>query len=127
MENGHDLKDIRARTSKAKTPVVVEDRPRHTALENEMEQRKWRRRNNISSLHGLIREHSRLIGAIHTGRIELTKGEVLSRAYGRHREMVTALEQRNQLAEIQQQLAALNGEPASVPRLPSDLASEAQP
>jgi hypothetical protein len=70
-------------------------------------ERRWRRKNNINTLHGLIREHSRVIAAMHSGRIQLEKGEVLSRAYARHREMVTAYEQQSQLAAIQAQLEAL--------------------
>jgi hypothetical protein len=72
----------------------------------------WRRKNNINSPAGLIREHSRVIAAMHSGRIPMDKADTLSRAYGRHREMVTALEQQSQLDAIQQQLAALRGEPS---------------
>jgi hypothetical protein len=85
---------------------------RPAALKGILE-RRWRRKNNINSLAGLIREHSRVIAAMHNGRLSLDKGEVLSRAYGRHREMVTALEQQTLLADIQRQLAELRGEPSA--------------
>jgi hypothetical protein len=75
-------------------------------------ERQFQRRNNINSLPGLIREHARLIALMRTGEISLDKAEVMSRAYSRHREMVSALEQRTQLEAIQQQLAALRGEPS---------------
>ena len=76
-------------------------------LEGELQQRKWRRRNDISTLHGLIREHSRLIGAIQNGRIDLSKGEVLSRAYGRHREMVHAREEVQNLEVLAERLKTI--------------------
>jgi hypothetical protein len=75
-------------------------------------ERQFKRRNNINSLPGLIREHARHIALMRTGEMPLDRGEVLSRAYARHKEMVSALEQRTQLAAIEQQLAALRGQPS---------------
>lgn len=75
-------------------------------------ERQFQRRNNINSLPGLIREHARLIALMRSGEISLDKAEVMSRAYSRHREMVTALEQRTMLTSIQEQLAALRGQPS---------------
>ncbi|MEA3196288.1 MAG: hypothetical protein QOF32_340 [Gammaproteobacteria bacterium] len=77
----------------------------------ELIERQFQRRNNINILPGLIREHARLIQLIRNGEIPLDRGEVLSRAYGRHKEMVTALEQRTQLEAIRQQLAELRASP----------------
>jgi hypothetical protein len=70
-------------------------------------ERQFQRRNNINSLPGLIREHARLIALMRSGEISLDKAEVMSRAYSRHREMVSALEQRTQLEAIQKQLEAV--------------------
>ena len=68
-------------------------------------ERKFKRRNNINSLPGLIREHARLIALMRSNEIALDRAEVMSRAYGRHREMVTALEERTLLETMQRQLA----------------------
>jgi hypothetical protein len=75
-------------------------------------ERQFQRRNNINSLPGLIREHARLIAQTRNGEISLEKAEVLSRQYARHKEMVNALEQRTQLAAIEEQLRALRGNPS---------------
>lgn len=106
-------------TQTSNSPVVGEPSaapasPPRKALRGVLE-RRWRRKNDINSLHGLIREHSRVIAAMHSGRIPLEKGEVLSRAYARHREMVSAYEQQSQLAAIQAQLEALRSERALLP------------
>jgi hypothetical protein len=94
----------------------------------ELVERQFQRRNNINSLPGLIREHARLIQLIRNGEIPLDRGEVLSRAYGRHKEMVTALEQRTQLAAIHAQLEALRAGtgvlPIDAPSLPGDEGSQ---
>lgn len=88
-------------------------------------ERPWRRKNNINSLDGLMREHGRLIRSMHAGKISLEKGEILSRAYGRHKEIVQALQQIAQLESLHAQLAALRGEPVPLPLLtaprPADL------
>jgi hypothetical protein len=104
-------------------PSAAPASPPRKALRGVLE-RRWRRKNDINSLHGLIREHSRVIAAMHSGRIPLEKGEVLSRAYARHREMVSAYEQQSQLAAIQAQLEALRSDrgllPIDTPPLPGD-------
>ncbi len=113
--------------------VASEKRPakpaKATAVRGVLE-RRWRRKRDINSLDGLMREHARLIAAMHNNRVDLAKAEVISRAYGRHREMVTALEQREQIAALQRQLEDLKasghatlayvpeGEPGAV--LPAD-------
>ncbi|MGA2190544.1 MAG: hypothetical protein ABSH33_18645 [Steroidobacteraceae bacterium] len=80
-------------------------------------ERRFKRRNNINGLAGLIREHARLIALMRNNEIALDRGEVLSRAMARHKEMVVSLEQSEQLKDIQSQLAALRGE--STPLLPT--------
>ena len=111
MGNGRVAKTVVTREQTSNSGVVGElsaapASPPRKALRGIVE-RRWRRKNDINSLHGLIREHSRVIAAMHSGRIPLEKGEVLSRAYARHREMVSAYEQQSQLAAIQAQLEAL--------------------
>lgn len=110
LENGQDRESI-APHKPDQNSSVADDVKRPAALRGILE-RRWRRKNNINSLAGLIREHARVIAAMHSGRIPMDKADTLSRAYGRHREMVTALEQQSQLDAIQQQLAAIRGEPS---------------
>lgn len=73
-------------------------------------ERRWRRNNNRNELNGLIRDHNRLITAAHNGRLSLEKAEVLSRMYGRHREMVTAAKQMEHYAAIRQRLEEISAE-----------------
>ena len=69
-------------------------------LEGKLLARRWRRRRDISCVDGLIREHGRLIAKIENDRVSLAKAEVLSRAYGRHREMVAAKEEIDYLRDV---------------------------
>lgn len=79
-----------------------------------MEARKFQRHNNINGLDGLIREHARLIALIRNGEIALDRGEVLSRAYGRHKDMVTAREQRTELSQMLEALQRIADERRTV-------------
>ncbi len=72
--------------------------------------RRWRRKNDITTSHGLAREHARLIAAMHNGRVTLDAGDILSRAYGRQRELVATNEVKQSLADLAQQLADLRNE-----------------
>jgi hypothetical protein len=112
MENGEGVKTIVSRTDDQNSGQVGA-RGGGVLIE-----RKFQRRNNITNLPGLIREHARLIALIRNGEIPLDRGEILSRAMGRHKEMVTALEERNQLKAIVEQLRALRGD--SSPQLMID-------
>jgi hypothetical protein len=114
MENGPVGETIPSRTDDQDSTVVGESSARPSGrkpVSGALIERQFQRRNNINSLPGLIREHARLIALMRNGEIALDRAEVLSRAYGRHKEMVTALEQRTQLAAIQEQLRALRGDP----------------
>jgi hypothetical protein len=120
MENRQEGETMATRTNDQNSGVVGAPPKRSRggkvtvkAKGGELIERQFQRRNNINSLPGLIREHARLIQMIRNGEIPLDRGEVLSRAYGRHKEMVTALEQRTQLAAIQEQLKALRGDPSA--------------
>jgi len=130
LENGM-MGEAQQTPAHDQNPPVVGDLPPQRGRKvtvkvkgGELVERQFQRRNNINSLPGLIREHARLIQLIRNGDIPLDRGEVLSRAYGRHKEMVTALEQRTQLAAIQKQLEAMR-EGAGV--LPIHLDGDATP
>jgi hypothetical protein len=116
MENGEGVKTVASRTDDQNSGQVG-GRSGGVLVE-----RKFQRRNNITNLPGLIREHARLIALIRNGEIPLDRGEILSRAMGRHKEMVTALEERNQLKAIVEQLRALRGDPS--PQLMIDESKE---
>lgn len=73
-------------------------------------ERRWRRKNDITTSHGLAREHARLIAAMHNGRVSLEAGDILSRAYGRQRELVATTELKESVAQLAQQLADLKDE-----------------
>jgi hypothetical protein len=100
--------------------------PKGTLVRGVLE-RPWRRKNNISTLDGLMREHARLIKQMHGNKISLEKGEILSRAYGRHREIVAALEQLEELKALHAQLAALRGDPTPLAQLTVDAPRLASP
>jgi hypothetical protein len=117
MENGTIGESVITRTDDQNSSVVGESAEpkaagRRNPVKGTLIERKFQRRNNINSLPGLIREHARLIALIRAGEIALDRGEVLSRAYGRHKEMVSALEQRNELAKIREELRAIRGDPS---------------
>jgi hypothetical protein len=116
MKGGLGAETIAPRTqtensSQVAEPAAAPAAGRRNPAQGVLIERQFQRRNNINSLPGLIREHARLIALMRSGEISLDKGEILSRAYARHKEMVSALEQRTQLAAIEQQLKALRGEP----------------
>jgi len=118
VENAPIGETIPARTDDLNSCVVGESPAARTSggrksVSGTLIERKFQRRNNINSLPGLIREHARLIALIRSGEIALDRGEVLSRAYGRHKEMVSALETRTELAKIREQLQALRVGPNS--------------
>lgn len=116
MENGSIGETIPSRDADQNSSVVGDSaaRPsRGKPASGTLIERKFQRRNNINSLPGLIREHARLIALIRAGEITLDRGEVLSRAYGRHKEMVSALETRTELAAIREQLKAIRLGPSS--------------
>ncbi len=66
-----------------------------------------RRRLDLKTLHGTLRESARVYRELAEGRITMLEAETRSRVLRRHSEILTALEQRDQVAEIQRQLEAL--------------------
>jgi gas vesicle protein len=117
MKNGQEPEAIPSREHDSNSSVVG-------AGGGEFVDRIKKRRNNINSLPGLIREHARLILQTRNREIPLEMAEVLSRQYSRHKEMVSALEQRTLLAAIQEQLQALRGNPSQQLLIDEDSAKE---
>jgi hypothetical protein len=66
-----------------------------------------RRRLDLRSLDGTLRESARIYREAAEGRISLASAEVRSRILRRHGELLAAREQQQQLADIQAQLKAL--------------------
>jgi hypothetical protein len=97
------------------------DAPAARKIEGQFLERRRRRRLDLKTVHGTLRESARIYRAVAQGELSLSAADVMSRVLGRHGELLNALEQRNQLEAIQQQLAALNGEQPSLPRLASDV------
>jgi hypothetical protein len=117
LKTGVGAETVITRTQTDNSAVVEEMAPEKPGRKAKpatgtLVERQFQRRNNINSLPGLIREHARLIALMRSGEIALDRAEVMSRAYSRHREMVTALEQRTMLTAIQEQLDALRGQPS---------------
>ncbi len=77
-------------------------------------ERKRRRRLDLRTLHGTAREHAKVYRALAEGTITQVEAETRSRVLGRHKEILTSLEQRAQLQAIHDQLAALRAEPGFV-------------
>jgi hypothetical protein len=70
-------------------------------LEGEYVQRQRRRRLDLRTLHGTLRESARVYRELAEGRISLSESEVRSRVLTRHSQILSSLEQREQLAQLQ--------------------------
>jgi hypothetical protein len=81
------------------------------AQEGEFLKRARRRRLDLRSLAGTLRESARIYRELAEGRINASQAEVRSRVLRRHHEILAALEQQRQLAGIQEQLSRLTGKP----------------
>jgi hypothetical protein len=94
------------------------------------EDRKRRRRLDLRTLNGTLRESARVYRELAEGKISLEHAEVRSRVLGRHRDILAALKQSEQLEAIQQQLAELRASPgmpirsADVPQLAASQSEE---
>jgi hypothetical protein len=92
--------------------------------------RKRRRRLDLRTLNGTLRESARVYRELAEGKISLEHAEVRSRVLGRHRDILAALKQSEQLEAIQQQLAELRTSPgmpirsADVPQLAASHSEE---
>jgi hypothetical protein len=68
-----------------------------------------RRRLDLKTLHGTLRESARVYRELAEAKITLLEAETRSRVLRRHSEILTALEQRDQIEALQRQLEALQG------------------
>ena len=107
----------------------MEDSPgaRASPAEGEYLRRRRRRKLDLRTLHGTLRESARVYREIAEGRISLAEGEVRSRTLRRHSEILATLEQRDQIAAIQAQLAALQGAPVALPAFDASAAPDLHP
>ena len=103
---------------------------RTAPLEGEYVKRRRRRRLDLRTLHGTLRESARTYREYAEGRISAGEIEVRSRALKRHGELLSAFEQGEQIRQLQAQLAAIQGQtvtpltidPSPVPDLQQQLA-----
>jgi hypothetical protein len=114
LENGTEPEALVTHTHDQKSPVMGEVLPRQRKqVFLKGEDRKRRRRLDLKTLHGTSRESARVYRELAEGRITLEHAEVRSRVLGRHRDILAALKQSEQLAAIQEQLRALRGDPSA--------------
>jgi hypothetical protein len=112
VESGKDGKTLRTPEHDQNSPVIGEALPRQRKqVFLKGEDRKRRRRLDLKTLHGTARESARVYRELAEGRITLEHAEVRSRVLGRHRDILAALKQSEQLEAIQAQLRALRGDP----------------
>jgi Ni,Fe-hydrogenase III large subunit len=70
------------------------------------------RRVQLNNLDDARRESAYIYRAMVNGRLSLEAGDILSRVVGRHREIVAAMDQAQQLAALLEQLKGLKSETA---------------
>lgn len=99
--------------------------PAH-ALEGEYVKRRRRRRLDLRSLHGTLRESARVYRELAEARISMAEAEVRSRVLKRHGEILSAYEQGEQIREIQAKLAALQGSSLTLPAIDPSPVSDLQ-
>jgi hypothetical protein len=107
LENGQDSESIATRTPDA---VFLK--------------RRQRRRLDLRSLAGTLRESARVYREIAEGKISLAEGEVRSRVLGRHKDVLAAIQQTEYLKSIDERLAAIEDE-RRLPALPPESTEEA--
>ena len=75
--------------------------------EGELLKRKRRRRLDLKTLHGTLRESARVYREFAEGRITAGEAEVRSRVLRRHGEILGAVEQQRMIEDLQQKLDAI--------------------
>ena len=107
---GQDGADTRTQGAEF-LPVRRPGRPRLTPaqLAEARQRRAEQRKADLLTLPGLVREHARLLRRMHAQAFDLARVEILSRAFLRQRELVTAMEEIERLRSIQEQLERLQG------------------
>ena len=84
--------------------------------------RRRRRRLDLKSLNGTLRESARVYRELAEGRISMAEAEVRSRVLRRHSEIMGTIEQRDLLAKLNDQLNELRAQSvngAAIPQLPN--------
>ena len=71
-----------------------------------------RRRLDLRTLHGTLRESARVYRELAEGRISLSESEVRSRVLTRHSQILSSLETREQIAQLQAGIERLQTNPA---------------
>jgi hypothetical protein len=71
----------------------------------------------LKTLHGTLRESARVYRELAEGRIDLVTAETRSRVLSRHSQILTALEQRDQIEQLQRQLEALQTQRSTSPAI----------
>jgi hypothetical protein len=76
-----------------------------------LEKRRRHRRLDLASMHGVLRESARCYRDFIEGRTSAAITEIRSRTLRRHSEILAAVEQSTQLAELQRDIAAIAARP----------------
>ena len=103
------------------------DPPKETkklsSLEGKVLERRRRRFLDVRTLAGVARAHATLFREMMTGRLSLAHFEIASRGLKRHSEILSTLEQQEQLADIQAKLTELQAS-RNQPALPAPVERE---
>ena len=89
----------------------AQDSSKAVTVEGVLLQRQRGRRIDLRSSAGVLRESARIYKEMRSGRLSLAAADIASRVLRRHSEMLSAEEQRRQLAELQRDVAALRSAP----------------
>jgi|GEM_PF-7103509 len=85
--------------------------------EGQFVHRMRRRRLDLSTLHGTLRESARVYRELAEGDISMVEADVRSRVLRRHSDILTAVEQGQQIRNLQEQLERIQSHPGT-PALP---------
>ena len=107
------MRDSESSSAPASTQLFL--KRERTSVPGEM--RKRRRRLDLKTLDGTLRESGRLYRELAEGRISMAECEVRSRALKRHAEILGTVREAQQLEQLQEQIAALQNRPTTPPLL----------
>jgi hypothetical protein len=110
LANGQEAEAIPSRTAAPNSLVIREPVAKGQKPPSSAANRRWRRKNDITTADGLAREHARLIAAMHCGRVALEDGDILSRTYGRQRDIIATSEIKRSIDNLAQQIADIKNE-----------------
>jgi hypothetical protein len=110
------MRGTKPKQRSAPTAVLVDayneanpDRKIPTPLQGELLKRRYKRRVDLRSLEGCLRESARVYRDLCDGLIGLETAEVKSRIIGRHRDILGDKDRKKQLADLVEQLRELRG------------------